>query len=114
MPSFVSTAEAWWSTVPRGQPQARGGLGVGQAVGYQGEDLPPATGRPGRVGPRRGLGAARHLQDHCRAQPAPSERGHRGGAQPVQHGHASSIGSGSPNSTSSSARSYGAPTAAQA
>ena len=75
MPSFVSTAEAWWSTVPRGQPQARGGLGVGQAVGYQGEDLPPATGRPG---------------------------------------HASSIGSGSPNSTSSSARSYGAPTAAQA
>jgi hypothetical protein len=38
MPSFVSTAEAWWSTVPHGQHQARGDLGVGQAVGYQGED----------------------------------------------------------------------------
>jgi hypothetical protein len=67
MPSFVSTAEAWWSTVPHGQHQARGDLGVGQAVGYQGEDLPLATGRPRRVGPRRGPGAARHLQDRCRA-----------------------------------------------
>jgi hypothetical protein len=113
MPSFVSTAEAWWSSC-RTDSTRRGDLGVGQAVGYQGEDLPLATGQPGRVGPRGSLGAARHLEDRCRAQPAPSERGHRGGAQPVQHGHASSIGSGSPNSTSSSARSYGAPTAAQA
>ena len=63
MPSFVSTAEAWWSTPASDSPRTRGGLGVGQAVGYQGEDLPPATGRPGRVGARRGLGAARHLQD---------------------------------------------------
>ena len=84
-PSLVSTAATWLSTVRTDTTSRSAISALVRPVGEQREDVELAAGQAGRVGPGRGVAAARQPVHPERAQPAPHHPDRGVGAEVLQH-----------------------------